>query len=169
MKKKELEKLWEKHLESEFLTKDVNETMKTMVAEPYLIHIPTLAGGIGYEQVYNFYKNDFIGKFPEDVTLIPITRTIGDNRLVDEFVLRFTHSTVINFMLPHIEPTYKLVELPHVAIINFRENKILGEHIYWDQGSLLAQIGILHLPTSTPLCGNEEGLKLISIKKMFQF
>jgi carboxymethylenebutenolidase len=61
--------VFDKHLKCEFEDHDVKATMKTMVKEPYIHHIPTLTGGIGYDEVYNFYKNDFVGKMPDDTRL----------------------------------------------------------------------------------------------------
>jgi|SRR5918912_901410 carboxymethylenebutenolidase len=72
-----------------------------------------------------------------------ISRTVGKDHVVDELILKFTHTREIEFMIPGIAPTGKYVELPHVVIMKFVGNKIAHEHIYWDQASLLAQIGLL--------------------------
>lgn len=89
-----------------------------MVKEPHVHHVPVMTGGIGYRNVYNFYKNDFVGKMPEDVKITRISRTVGRNQVVDELILSFTHDIEIKSMIPGIQPTGKYVELPHVAVMN---------------------------------------------------
>jgi len=152
--------LWDKHCEYEFGTRDADATMKTMVAEPYVNHIPTMTGGVGYKQLRRFYKHHFIPRTPKDTTLIPISRTIGEGILVDELLFCYTHDIEIDWMLPGIPPTGKRVEVPLVAIVKFRGDKLYNEHIYWDQASVLVQIGVLD-PKGLPVAGIETGNKLI--------
>ena len=154
--------IFDKHLKCEFEEHDVDATMKTMVKEPYVHHIPTLTGGIGYDGVYNFYKSDFVGKMPDDTKVLSVSRTIGKDQVVDELILSFTHDREIKFMLPGIPPTGKYVELPHIVVMKFNGNKIAHEHIYWDQASLLTQIGLLD-PKSLPAYGIEQTRKLLEI------
>jgi carboxymethylenebutenolidase len=138
--------------------------MKTMVKEPYVHHIPVLTGGFGYDGVYNFYKDEFIGKMPTDTKFVRVSRTIGKDQVVDELILSFTHDREIEFMLPGIPPTGKYVELPHVVVMKFNESKIAHEHIYWDQASLLVQIGLLD-PKHLPVSGIEQARMLTEIQK----
>ena len=138
-----LGRVFNKHVKCEFEKKDVDETMKTMVPEPYVHHVPVLTGGIGYDGVYNFYKNIFIGKMPSDTKFITISRTRDNNQVVDELIMSFTHDIEIPAMIPGVSPTGKYVELPIVVVMKFKGNKIAHEHIYWDQASMLAQIGLL--------------------------
>lgn len=152
--------LWDKHCEYEFGSRDVDATMATMVAEPYVNHIPTMTGGVGHDNLKSFYANHFVNSNPEDTALIPISRTIGADRLVDEMLFTFTHTCEIPWMLPGIEPTGKRVEVPLVAIVNFRGDKLYHEHIYWDQASVLVQIGLLD-PETLPVAGIETGQKLV--------
>jgi carboxymethylenebutenolidase len=154
-----LGKMFDKHIKFEFEDKNLEATMETMGKQPYVHHVPVMTGGVGYDDVYNFYKNDFIGKMPNDVKVTRISRTIGKNQVVDELILSFTHDMEIKSMLPGIQPTGKYVELPHVAIMKFRGNKIVHEHIYWDQVSLLTQIGLLD-PKSLPIKGIEQSERL---------
>ena len=156
----DLSALWEQHTLHEFGTRDVDATMKTMVAEPYVNHIPTLTGGVGHEQLKRFYKYHFIPKTPKDTKLIPISRTIGADRLVDEMLFCFTHDIEIDWMLPGVPPTGRYVEIPLVAIVNFRGDKLYHEHIYWDQASVLVQIGVLD-PKGLPVAGAETARKLV--------
>jgi carboxymethylenebutenolidase len=156
----DLSTLWDKHCEHEFVTRDVDETMATMVARPYVNHIPTMTGGVGDEHLHRFYKHHFIPKTPADTKLIPVSRTIGADRVVDELLFCFTHDMEIDWMLPGVPPTGKYVEIPLVAIVNFRGDKIYHEHIYWDQASVLVQIGLLD-PAGLPVAGVETAKKLI--------
>ena len=156
--------IFDKHIKCEFEDHDVDATMKTMVKEPYVHHVPTLTGGIGYAGVYSFYKNDFVGKMPADTKIVHVSRTVGKDQVVDELILSFTHDREIKVMLPGIPPTGKHVELPHVLIMKFDrdDNKIAHEHIYWDQASLLTQIGLLD-SKSLPVYGIEQTRKLLEL------
>ena len=146
----DLSSLWDKHCEYEFGSRNVDDTMSTMVAEPYVNHIPTMTGGYGYKDLHRFYLNHFVHGNPEDTKLVPISRTVGADRVVDEMLFCFTHDREIDWMLPGILPTGKYVEIPLVAIINFRGDKLYNEHIYWDQASVLVQIGVLK-PNGLPV------------------
>jgi carboxymethylenebutenolidase len=158
----DLSALWEQHTMHEFGTRDVDATMNTMVAQPYVNHVPTLTGGVGYDHLKRFYKYHFIPKTPKDTRLVPISRTIGADRLVDEMLFCFTHDIEIDWMLPGVAPTGKYVEIPLVAIINFRGEKLYHEHIYWDQASVLVQIGLLDANKSgLPIAGAETARKLV--------
>jgi carboxymethylenebutenolidase len=152
--------LWEAHCRYEFETRDVDATMATMVAEPYVNHIPTLTGGVGHDALKRFYANHFIGTNPPDFAMSPVSRTVGTDRVVDEFVLRFTHTTEIDWMLPGVAPTGRRVEIPMIAIVQFQGDKLVHEHIYWDQASVLVQIGLLD-PTGLPVVGAEQARKVI--------
>ncbi|HEY6982669.1 nuclear transport factor 2 family protein [Reyranella sp.] len=156
----DLESLWEAHCRYEFETRDVDATMATMVAEPYVNHIPTMTGGVGHDELKRFYKYHFIGANPPDFRLTPVSRTISADRLVDEFVVHFTHTTEIDWMLPGIAPTGREVSVPTVAIVQFREGKLIHEHIYWDQASVLVQIGKLD-PEGLPIVGADAARKVM--------
>jgi len=156
----DLEALWEKHTTCEFATRDVAATMRTMVPEPYVNHVPVMTGGVGQHDLARFYANHFIPKLPADTKLVPISRTVGADRIVDEMLFCFTHDTEIDFMLPGVPPTGKYVEVPTVAIVNFRGDKICHEHIYWDQASVLVQIGLLD-PKGLPVAGIDTAKKLL--------
>ena len=152
--------LWDKHCEHEFATRDVAATMATMVAEPYVNHIPTMTGGVGHTMLSRFYQHHFVNSNPPDTTLVPISRTIGATQIVDELLFCFTHTCEIDWMLPGVAPTGKRVEIPLVAIVKFRGDKLYHEHIYWDQASVLVQIGQLD-PTGLPVAGIETARKLL--------
>ncbi len=152
--------LWEEHCRCEFETRDVEATMATMVSQPYVNHVPTMTGGVGYEQLKRFYAHYFIPVNPPDFRLIPISRTVGSDTIVDEFIVCFTHTTEMHWLLPGIPPTGRAVEIPTVAIVKFEGDKVAHEHIYWDQASVLVQIGLLH-PRGLPMAGEETARKLL--------
>lgn len=156
----DLNALWEKHCECEFATRNAAETMKTMVAQPYVNHIPVMTGGIGHDNLYHFYRDHFIPTLPKDTKLVPVSRTVGADRLVDELLFCFTHDREIDWLLPGVPPTGKYVEMPTVAIVCFRGGKLYHEHIYWDQASVLVQIGLLKRD-GLPVAGIETARKLI--------
>ena len=134
-----------------------------MVKEPYVHHVPVLTGGIGYIGVYNFYNDEFINKMPDDTKFVRISRTIGKDQVVDELILSFTHDRELDFMLPRIPPTGKYIELPYVVIMKFNRGKIEHEHVYWDQASLLVQVGLLD-PQRLPVSGIEQARMLTQIQ-----
>ena len=152
--------LWDKHCEYEFATRNVPDTMATMVAQPYVNHIPTMTGGTGHDLLSDFYQNHFVNSNPPDTALIPISRTIGATQIVDELLFCFTHTCEIDWMLPGIAPTGRRVEIPLVAVVKFRGDKLYHEHIYWDQASVLVQIGKLD-PAGLPVAGIETARKLL--------
>jgi carboxymethylenebutenolidase len=119
-----------------------------------------MTGGVGYKQLYRFYKHHFVHGNPPDMALRPLSRTIGANQIVDEFVMTFTHTTEIDWMLPGVAPTGRYVEIPMLGVIRFRGDKLCHEHIYWDQASALVQIGLLD-PAGLPVAGVETAKKLI--------
>ncbi|HVB17720.1 MAG TPA: nuclear transport factor 2 family protein, partial [Stellaceae bacterium] len=132
-----LARLWEEHMRHEFDTKDPDATIATMVDDAYVNHIPVMTGGSGKPALHHFYATHFIPRMPPDLEAIPVSRTIGSDQLVEELVLKFTHSVEIDWMLPGIAPTGLPVQVPLVAIVRFRDGKVAHEHIYWDQASVL--------------------------------
>jgi carboxymethylenebutenolidase len=138
-----LVRLWEEHLKYEFETKNADDTIATMVEDSYVNHIPVMTGGSGHAALRTFYAAHFIPKMPPDMAMTPVSRTIGSDQLVDEMVISFTHTIEMDWMLPGIAPTGRRVEVPLVVIVRFRDGKLAHEHIYWDQASVLAQIGLL--------------------------
>ena len=156
----DLEALWDRHTAAEFADRDAEATIKTMVEDCYVNHMPTMTGGVGQKELHRFYKHHFIPKLPEDTALIPISRTVGADRVVDELIFSFTHDTEIDWMLPGIPPTGKKVEIPLVAVVCFRGGKLYHEHIYWDQASVLVQLGLLD-PKGLPIAGIETARKAV--------
>lgn len=156
----DLAALWEEHCRYEFETRDLDATMATMVEEPYVNHVPTMTGGVGHDALRRFYRDHFIGRNPADTELVPVSRTVGQDSLVDEMIFRFTHTSEVDWMLPGIPPTGRRVEVPLVAIVQFRGGKLVHEHIYWDQASVLVQVGLLD-PAGLPVAGIETARKVL--------
>jgi carboxymethylenebutenolidase len=152
--------LWNEHITYEFETRNTEDTLKTMVEDAYVNHIPVMTGGVGWEELREFYAKRFIPQMPPDTELTPISRTIGDDRLVDEMVFKFTHTMAMDWMLPGIAPTGKRVEVPLVVIVHFRDGKLAHEHIYWDQASVLVQLGLLDSST-LPVAGIDSAHKVL--------
>src|SRR5438874_7855851 len=155
-----LRKLWEEHVRYEFTTHNTEDTLATMVEDAYVNHIPVLTGGVGREQLREFYSKRFIPQMPPDTEMIPLSRTIGNDQLVDEMIFKFTHTIRMDWMLPGLAPTGKRVEVPLVAIVRFRDGKLAHEHIYWDQASVLVQLGLLE-PGTLPVTGGESARKAL--------
>jgi len=152
--------LWEEHVRHEFSTRSHEDTLATMVEDAYVNHIPVLTGGSGHHQLREFYSKRFIPQMPPDTEMTPVSRTIGENQVVDEMIFKFTHTIRMDWMLPGVAPTGKRVEVPLVAIVRFREGKLAHEHIYWDQASVLVQIGLLD-PAELPVVGIESAKKVL--------
>jgi carboxymethylenebutenolidase len=156
----DLASVFDEHVRQEFETRDVEATMATMTAHPHVNHVPTMAGGTGRGEVRTFYADHFIGKWPADTRIEAISRTVGTDQVVDELVITFTHDLVMDTFLPGIPPTGRRVALPLVVVVGFEGGKVASEHIYWDQGSLLVQVGVLD-PDGLPLTGVEQARKLV--------
>ncbi len=152
--------LWDEHLRHEFDTRRTEDTLDTMVEDAYVNHIPTLTGGYGKGQLREFYSRHFIPKMPKDTEVRSVSRTAGGNQVVDEVIFSFTHDIEMDWMLPGVPPTGKRVEVPLVAIIQFRGDKLAHEHIYWDQASVLVQIGLLD-PDELPVLGKATADKVL--------
>jgi len=138
--------------------------MDTMTDSPHLNHVPTMAGGVGRDGVHAFYRDHLVGKFfPPDVKMDNLSRTVGTDQIVEELAISFTHTTAIDWLLPGVAPTGKPVELVVVVIVGFKDGKISHEHIYWDQASVLVQIGLLD-PKGLPVSGAEVARKVVNPK-----
>jgi carboxymethylenebutenolidase len=155
-----LSELWEDHVRYEFSTRNTDDTLATMVDDAYVNHIPVLTGGSGRDELREFYSKRFIPQMPPDTEMTPVSRTIGEDQIVDEMIFKFTHTIPMDWMLPGISPTGKRVEVPLVAIIRFRDGKLAHEHIYWDQASVLVQIGLLDA-SKLPVAGVESARKVL--------
>jgi len=161
MPARSLSELWDEHTAHEFSTRDTDRTLDTMVDDAYVNHVPVMTGGRGKTELRAFYSTDFIPRMPPDTRLTPVSRTVGEDQLVDEMIFSFTHTEEMPWMLPGVAPTNKHVEVPLVVIVKFRDGKLAHEHIYWDQASVLKQIGLMSDAT-LPVFGAETARKVIS-------
>jgi len=155
-----LNDLWEEHIRDEFVARDTEATLDTMVPDAYVNHVPVMTGGVGRGDLREFYSRHFIPQMPPHTEIVPVSRTIGSDQLVDEMIVRFTHTVEMDWMLPGLSPTGRQVEIPLVVIVHFRDGKLAHEHIYWDQASVLVQLGLLSA-SSLPIAGAETARKVM--------
>ena len=139
----QLEQRWADHLKGEFESKDVEATLATMVEDASVNHMPVNTGGKGKDALRRFYRDDFIPSWPEDLEMLPVNRVIGEEQLVDELRLSFTHTKPMPWFLPNIAPTLRKVAVEVVVIVQFRGDKVACERIYWDHANVLRQVGLL--------------------------
>lgn len=158
----DLESIWENHLRLEFSTKDPAKTMRTMTEEPYVNHVPTMTGGIGQKDLFLFYRDYFIPRNPPSMSMKLVSRTIGVDRVVDEMILSFKHTQEVPWMLPDVPPTDKQVISALVSVVCIRGGKLNHEHIYWDQASVLLQVGLLD-PKLVPDAMKQKGLRALPV------
>jgi carboxymethylenebutenolidase len=157
---KDLGAMFDAHCAAEFETRDVNATMATMSEDPHITNVPTMTGGKGYESVRHFYDSWFVGHLPKDWSVELVSRTVGETQVVDEVIARFTHDCPMEVFLPGVAPTGKKVTIPLVVVVGFKDGKVAHEHIYWDQASMLVQIGLLD-PGGLPVTGAEQAERLL--------
>jgi carboxymethylenebutenolidase len=150
--------VFDAHVRAEFVECSVDATMATMTEAPYVMHVPVLTGGHGRDEVQAFYTAWFVGRWPADTQVTQLSRTVGQGRVIDELIVSFTHDVEMPALLPGIAPTGRKVILPHVVLMGIVDGKVAYEHIYWDQASLLVQVGLLD-PAALPV-GAEQAAKL---------
>ena len=155
-----LQAVWEEHIAHEFGTHSTEDALATMVEDAYVNHIPVMTGGVGKPALREFYSKYFIPQMPPDMELHLVSRTIGTNQLVDEMLVKFTHTIQMDWMLPGIAPTGKRIEVAVAAIVQFRDGKLAHEHLYWDQASVLVQLGMLD-PVTLPVVGVDSARKVL--------
>ena len=159
-KKQKMVEIWELHIAAEFEEKNTGATMATMSESPFVNHVPVMTGGVGYSEVVHFYKTYFLPGHPPDTEVVPVARTVGDDRIVDELIHKFTHTIEMPWILPGISPTGKRVEVAVIVVVQYKDEKISGERIYWDQASVLTQIGLID-PDKVPVTGVEASKKVV--------
>jgi carboxymethylenebutenolidase len=155
-----LRDMWDRHVQDEFVTRDLEDTLTTMVEGAHVNHVPVLTGGVGKAALREFYGTRFIPQMPPDTAMTLVSRTIGNDQIVDEMIFKFTHTVKMDWMLPGVAPTGKYVEVAIVAVIGFKDGKLSHEHIYWDQASVLVQLGLLDAST-LPVAGIESAKKVL--------
>jgi carboxymethylenebutenolidase len=154
--------LWEDHMRCEFVAKDADATMATMdTADPSISvnHVPVMTGGLGAGAIKSFYAQHFIPSMPPDTKTTLVSRTVGTSQVVDELIFSFTHTQRMDWMLPGVAPTGRRVEVGLVVIVGAKGGKVVKESIFWDQASVLVQVGLLD-PTGLPVAGAEAARKV---------
>ena len=152
---------WQRHLYAEFNLKNTEAALDTMTESPHILLIPSGTGGIGREGVRDFYAHHFLPRIPPDWQLIPVSETLAQDCIVEECVVRFTHTLEMDWMLPGVPVTNRKVEFGLVVIIRFENEKVASEHLYWDQATVLSQLGVLASPPAA--AGMESAAKLLTL------
>lgn len=154
--------VFDDHVAAEFVEMDLDATMATMTEDPYVNHVPVMTGGRGRDEMLEFYGKHFIPKMPADTAITPVCRTVSvrEERVIDEMIFSFTHDLEMDWMLPGVTPTGRRVEVPLVVVVQLKGDDIVSERIYWDQASVLAQIGAIDA-VGLPVAGAETARKLL--------
>lgn len=160
-----LSAVWQEHTHAEFVLKDADAALATMVADPYVFCIPSGTGGAGRAAVHDFYAHRFLPNIPPDLELISLSQTFGGQRMVEEFVVRFTHTLAMDWMLPGVAPTDRKAEFALTAVVGFLDGRISHEHIHWDQAAVLGQLGLLDHPVAR--AGATSAARLLKLSEGF--
>ena len=154
-----LSSAWDQHLASEFDARSADQALATMTANPHVNVFPLMIGARGRTELYDFYAHHFLNQIPPDIEMVRVSRTVGQGRVVDEMIMRFTHTIRMDWLLPGITPTAKRVEIPFVVVVQFERDKVAHEHVYWDQASVLVQVGLLD--RTLPVLGGETAAQVL--------
>ncbi|KAF7616915.1 hypothetical protein AFLA_004967 [Aspergillus flavus NRRL3357] len=168
----DLEKTWEGIEQEKYFSSDMSTAMTNYTTEetPTVTYIPTLKGASGIQALHQFYKTSFLQGRPPSMRLRLLSRTIGADRVVDELYVAFKHTQEMPWILPGLQPTDRQVEIVLVSIVTLRGGKLYSEHIYWDQASVLVQVGLIDrnlVPeqakgiTALPIIGREAAKKIL--------
>ncbi|KAE8168492.1 hypothetical protein BDV40DRAFT_307190 [Aspergillus tamarii] len=175
-KQLDLEKTWEDIEQEKYFSSDMPTAMTNYTTEetPTVTYTPTLKGASGIKALHQFYKTSFLQGRPPSMRLRLLSRTIGANRVVDEIYVAFKHTQEMPWILPGLQPTDRQVEIVLVSIVTLRGGKLCSEHIYWDQASVLVQVGLIDcnsVPeqakgiTALPIAGREAVKKILLYDK----
>ncbi|KAI1977519.1 hypothetical protein LOZ53_001542 [Ophidiomyces ophidiicola] len=152
---------WERHLMAKYDKKDLEGTIESLAGDAYVNYVPVMTGGIGSDDLRHFYSEYFIPRNPSSLDIQLISRTMGIDHVVDELYLSFRHTQEMPWILPGVPATDKFVEVAIVSIVGVRAGKLRHENVYWDQASVLAQIGLLDTRYIPPAFQTiDEGSKL---------
>ena len=143
MATQDLVKLWEEHVIGEFVEKDEELSLSTMVEDASVMHMPTRSGGKGKDELRAYYRDMFIPSIPDEWEHSMTNRVVTDDCIVEEATVRMVHSKRMDWFLPGIPPTGQTINAELVIIIEFRDGKMSAERIYWDHAAVLRQVGHL--------------------------
>ena len=136
-------RLWAAHLAGEFTSHDVEESLATMVEDASVIHVPTGSGGVGKAALRPYYRDLFIPSIPVDWKVEVTNRITDEKYIADEARLSFHHTKQMDWFLPGVPPTGKLVEVDLAIFVGFRDGLMSVERIYWDSATAMRQVGLL--------------------------
>jgi carboxymethylenebutenolidase len=102
--------LWTRHARYEFELKNADLTISTIVPDARVMHLPAMSGASGREGLRAYYADVFIPARPPDTTLEVVRRELGEDVLVDECVMEFTHDRVMPRLLSGVTPTVEGVD-----------------------------------------------------------
>ena len=137
---------WQQPAYAEFVLKDADAALATMTENPYVLLIASGVVRVGRAALREFYADKFLPNIPPDFEITTLSQTFGDDRIVEEMAVRFTHTIDMDWLLPGVRPTGRKAELLVAAFIQFDGGKIAHEHAYWDQATALSQLGVLDHP-----------------------
>jgi carboxymethylenebutenolidase len=100
-----------------------------MTAAPYVNVVALLIGARGRDDVRDFYAHRVVSHIPPAMETVPVSPTIGQGRVVDALIGRFTHAIRMDWLLPGIAPTGTRVAVPLVAIVSCDGDKVAHEHL----------------------------------------
>jgi carboxymethylenebutenolidase len=153
---------WQQHTYAEFVLKDADAALATMAENPYVLLIGCGIVRVGRAAVREFYANKFLPNIPPDFEITTVSQTFGDDRIVEEMAVRFTHTVDMDWFLPGVRPTGRKAELMVAGFIRFEGGKIAHEHAYWDQATVLSQLGVLDHPLA--MGGMRSAAELLSLR-----
>ena len=154
---------WQQHVRAEFVLKDADAALATMTENPHVLLTPSGTGGIGWTGVHEFYANQFLPHIPPDFEFSYLSQIFSNDRIVYELVVNFTHTLRMDWMLPGVPPTGRKVEFILVIIIQIQAGKVASEHFYWDQATVLSQLGVLDIPVAAAGLESAAQLKKLSV------
>lgn len=161
----EMVALWEQHTAYEFVIKDADLAVATMVEDASVMHLPTMSGGFGKNYLRGYYRDVFIPGIPQSTTMETVDRLVGGGSLVEEIIMRMPHDQEIPFLLPGLAATGRTLEVPLVVVVKFRDELMESERIYWDQAAVLAQLGLI-AAKDLPMAGVTEAARFLRDKVM---
>jgi len=146
----------------QFKRRDANSMLQHMADQPFVNYVPTMTGGVGKKALHRFYEDYFMPGNPSSLNVKLLSRTIGVDRVVDELLVTFDHTEEMPWILPSIPPTDKHVEVALVSIVCLRGGMLHHEHVYWDQASVLLQVGLLE-KTNIPVKMRSLDIKVLPV------
>jgi carboxymethylenebutenolidase len=152
---------WRQHTHAEFVLKDADAALATMTENPYVFLVASGVARTGRAAVHEFYANKFLPNLPADLELTSLSQTFGADRIVEEIVMRFTHTIEMDWLLPRVRPTRRSAEFALVGVVQFKSGKIAAEHLYWDQATVLSQLG---LPNHQAVAGFGSAARLLQLR-----